>query len=172
MRWGFCLLALGCWQPTEATPEFTLELSGAVTLKTAGRVEHGSAGTASEPYYTITLGGRDGEAAVVFTRRTPVTVTAGRYLVGEGQLANDGFGALIITGPPSHPTGVFQVQHGVLRLNRSGPAQLTGEFELHAAGFLSESPEQDDWQVTAKGRFAAPANERADSLGLNGAGSR
>lgn len=155
MRWGFGLLALACWQTTDARPEFTLELTGAVALRTAGRVEHGSTGNAAEPWYTITLGGRDGAAAVVFTRRTPIPSGPGRYLVGEGQLASDGFSALIITGPPSHPTGVFQVQHGVLRLVNAGSSQLSGEFELHAAGFLSEAPEQDEWAITARGRFNA-----------------
>lgn len=172
MRWSFCLLALGCWQSAEPRPEFQLELTGAVTLTATGRVERGSAGPIDDAYYTITLGGRDGHAAVVFTRRSPVPATAGRYLVGEGQLNSDGFSGLIITGPPSHPTGVFQVQHGVLRLTQASAAQLTGEFELHAEGFLSESPEQDEWEITARGRFIAPANERGGALGVSPEGTQ
>ncbi len=158
MRWSFALVALSCWQATDAAPQFTLQLSGAVSLAASGRVEQGSTGRGPQSYYTITLGGREGGAAVVFTRRTPEPPTAGRYLVGEGQLMNDGFSALIITGPPSHPTGVFEVQHGVLRLAGLGPDRLAGEFELHAAGFLEESPGQDDWELTARGRFTSRTN--------------
>jgi len=150
------LLALGCWQPGGSSPEFSLALSGAITLSATGRVEHGIAGPSADPYYTITLGGRDAPAAVVFTRYTPASLVPGRYLVGEDQLGGDGFSALIIAGPPSHPAGVFEVQHGVLRLRDIAP-DLAGEFELHATGFLREAPEQDGWEVTATGWFTTPS---------------
>lgn len=160
MRWSVALLALACWPAREAEPDFTLDLRGAVSLRTSGRVEHGPAGSGVEPWYSITLGGQNGAAAVVFTRRGTAPAAPGRYLVGEGQLANGGFSGLIITGAASHPTGVFEVQHGVLRITTAADGQLAGEFELHATGFLGETPDEDTWQVTATGRLASRASPR------------
>jgi hypothetical protein len=143
-----------------------LKVRGAVMVIARGGTEAGPTGTPEEPYYTITLGGPEGAAAAVFTRSGSATPTVGAYQVGERMLGTNGFSGLIITGMPSHPTGVFRVQNGTLHITAATPMQLAGRFELRALGFLTESPRDDDREVTATGGFTTRGAGRDTTLSL------
>jgi hypothetical protein len=151
---------------------YRLTMRGAVTLTAHGSAEVGPAGTTAEPYYTITLGGPDGEAAVVFTRAGSTPPTIGVYRVGESALAADGFSGLIITGMPAHPTGVFRVQSGTLIITDATPGGLKGRFELRARGFKTGAPDHEGRDITADGSFTARARGRDPGLTLNNGGTR
>jgi hypothetical protein len=148
-----CLLALYCGPLQDAESSYELRVSGAVAVSESGKTEHGFAGTPEEPYYTITLGGADGAAAVVFTRAGSAPPAVGSYPVGEDQLEMNGFSGLIIAGMPAHPTGIFRVYRGTLQITSSTAAELSGRFELRARGYVTHSPAQEDREVTAEGRF-------------------
>jgi hypothetical protein len=154
MRRSLFFLAAACWAFRDSSSSFELRVRGAVSVTARGSVEVGATGTAEERYYTITLGGPDGAAAVVFTRAGSASPSVGVYPVGEREFRSAGFSGLIITGMPAHPTGVFRAQGGTLTITAATPERLTGQFELRAVGFLTESPTQDRREVTAVGSFA------------------
>jgi hypothetical protein len=167
MRGTLCLLAAACWALPDPTSTYELSVRGAIHVTAEGSAEAGPAGTPEEPYYTITLGGPDGEAAVVFTRAGSAPPPAGQYPVGEGQLGSGGFSGLVITGMPAHPTGVFRVRNGTITITAATPARLAGRFELRAVGFLTESPAADGREVIADGSFAGPRSGRDTLLTIN-----
>lgn len=158
-----CLLALYCGPLQDAESSYELRVSGAVAVSERGKPEHGFAGTPQEPYYTITLGGAAGAAAVVFTRAGSALPGVGTYPVGEDQLMGNGFSALVITGMPSHPTGIFRVESGTLHITSSTSDALAGRFELRARGYLLHSPAKESWEVTAEGRFTTRGWEAESS---------
>jgi hypothetical protein len=161
------LLAAACWSPADPISTYQLGVHGAVEVTATGRTEHGPAGTPEEPYYTITLGGPEGVAAVVFTSAGAEPPPVGAYPVRERGLGESGFSALIITGRPSHPSGVFHVQSGTITIVAATPERLAGRFELRATGFLTESPADDTREVVAEGSFAAPGSGHDTLLTFN-----
>jgi hypothetical protein len=154
MKWTLATLLVACWGTSERGSGYELNLRGAIPVTAEGSVESGTAGTAVEPYYTITLGGADGSAAVVFTRAGPDPPPAGTYRVGEGEMSWAGFSGLIITGMPSHPSGVFHAQSGTITITATPPEHLAGKFELRGVGFLTGSPAEDQREILADGHFA------------------
>jgi len=154
------LLATACWGPPDPSSGYELRVHGALAVTARGRVEPGPAGTAEEPYYTITLGGTDAPAAVVFTRAGAAPPPIGLYPVGDTALGEDGFSGQIITGMPAHPTGVFLVRAGRLAITTATPEVLAGRFELRAIGYLTESLDKNGEEITADGSFTARMNGR------------
>lgn len=159
-----CLLATACGELPDAHPGYELQIRGAVEVTARGQVEPGPAGTPEEPYYTITLSGPDVAAAAVFTRAGSAPPPVGVYPVGDTALGEDGFSGQVITGIPAHPTGVFRVKAGRLAITSASPELLAGHFQLRAVGFLTESPGQDGWEISADGSFTAPVNGRDSAL--------
>lgn len=153
MRLTVCFLAMACWALSNPRSTYELRVRGAMSVTAEGRAEAGPAGTATEPYFTLTLGGLDGPAAVLFTRAGSAPPPVGTFPVGEHELGRGGFRGQIITGMPAHPTGVFLVESGTVTITRATPEQLVGRFELHAVGFLTTAPTDDSRTVTADGSF-------------------
>ena len=67
----------------------------------------------------------------------------------------DDIRALVVTGSPTRPTGVFQAERGELVITSVSDSTIRGFFRLEAAGFLASEPEREDRTVTAAGTFAA-----------------
>jgi hypothetical protein len=149
------LLAATCLALLDSDASSLVVVRGAATIIARGTTQAGPSGTLEDPYYTITLGGPDGAAAAVFTRAGSTPPPVGVYPVGERELGGNGFSGLIITGMPAHPTGVFRAQTGTLTITTATSERLVGRFELHAVGYLTASPRQDDQAVTAMGGFTA-----------------
>ncbi len=165
MRVTLCVLAAACGALEGSGLDFALQVRGTVNVMARGSAEVGPTGPPGEPYYTITLGGPDGDAAVVFTRAGSDYPPVGEYPVGERELTEGGFSGLVITGRPAHPTGVFRVQSGRLTITAGAADELAGRFELRAVGFLTEAPDADDRSVTVDGSFTvgAPGGEAHSS---------
>jgi hypothetical protein len=172
MRGTLCFLAAACWALHDPHSTYELRVRGAITVTATGSVEAGPAGTPQEQYYTIALGGPDGAAAVVFTKAGASRPQVGVFRVGEHELGKGGFRALVITGMPAHPSGVFNVESGTITITAATPEQLTGRFELRAVGFLTESPADDNRSVTALGSFAARERGRDTVLTIDRARGR
>lgn len=154
MRGALCLLAMACQGPDGPSSHYAFDVAGAVRARAVGCAEAGDVGTVQDPYFSISLGGLEGDAAVVLTRAGWEPQVRGDLAVGELPFrAGTGYGGLIVTGTPSHPSGVFRVQSGSLRFTHVTADRLAGEFELKAHGYLTHSPHEVARTVTARGRF-------------------
>jgi hypothetical protein len=154
MRAALCLLVMACQGPDGPESHFAVEVAGAVAARASGCAKAGAVGTEEHPFFSLSLGGLDGEAAVVLTRAGWEPQVRGELAVGELPFsAGTGYGGLIVTGTPSHPSGVFRVQRGTLRFTHVTADRLAGEFELKAHGYLTATPHEVTRTVTARGRF-------------------
>jgi hypothetical protein len=158
--------------PSEPVAGFEMIVEGAVSTAATGGAEFGVAGSDEASVFTITLGGQDGNAAVVFTRIGGERPAAGVYPVEESAVGENGFIAVVVTGTPSHPTGVFHVRRGMLTISSGSGEGLAGRFELSATGFLTDDPEVEDRVIRTRGAFAARPGRRAETLTLNDGGAR
>lgn len=153
------ILAMGCQGVEAPARQYELDVSGAVSAHERGPAEPASAGISDAPWFTITLGGQDGSAAAVFTRAGALAPVPGIYEVGELALQNGGFRALVVTGLPARPSGVFWAWSGTLRITSAEPGVLAGEFELRALGYRTDAP-RSPWQaVTSQGQFNIPLRD-------------
>jgi hypothetical protein len=164
---GLLVLAAAFFGLLDPPTTFSLEIAGVISITAGGSAEASPSGTDAEPFYTIALGGPDAAAAVVFTRAGSTPPMPGSYSVGEGEIARGGFSGLVITGMPAHPTGVFWVKRGALTISPAGGGRLSGQFQLEAAGFLVDAPDDETREVTASGSFTARALQRDAYLVLN-----
>lgn len=104
--------------------------------------------------FSLELGSRSGEGAVLFATEGPGPVTPGKYPVddrpGQGALH-----ALVFTGTTSAPTAVYRVNGGTLTVRSAGGGQIEGSFDLRALGFTAKRPEQDKQVIRVAGAFLA-----------------
>jgi len=136
---------------------FWADVQGAYTATSTGKVAFGPVGRPGEPgaSFTITLGAKDAEGAIVFTRLDGVIPGRGRYPVGN-TVAMDrvgGFRALYLAGRAMRPEGVFHADAGTIEITSATDGRVSGHFELTATGFLAGSPEDESRQVTVRGSF-------------------
>jgi hypothetical protein len=138
---------------------FQASVSGSDSVSLTGRVAFGAAGRPGEPgsSYTITLGSDGGAGAIVFSRPDGATPGIGRHPIGEATVpdADGGFQALYIAGSAVDPRGVFRADSGTLQITSAADDRLSGQFELHATGFLSSSPDDETRRVAVSGAFTA-----------------
>jgi hypothetical protein len=158
-------MAIACQGGAAPGHEYELDVSGAVSVHERGPADSASAGTSDAPWFTITLGGLDGTAAAVFTRATALPPEPGTYEIGELALQNGGFRALVVTGLPARPTGVFWAWSGTLRIMPAAPGALAGEFELRALGYRTDAVASPWQSVTSRGQFRVPLHDRTPGPG-------
>ena len=148
------MLALSC-QSLDRSDHYSLDVAGTVTASARGRPEAGIVGVASEQCFTISLGGIDGDVAVILTRAGGAPILPGTYEVGDEAFRNGGFSGLVVTGLPAHPTGVFWAWSGRIEVITAERHRLTGRFELNALGYVTSSPDIAWRAIAARGTFAA-----------------
>lgn len=132
---------------------FSASVAGDVSARSQGEAEfgliHGEPGDA--PALTVSLGARSGDGAVVFTRVGGPDLMPGVYPISEeGDVR-----ALVVTGTPAQPTGVFRAESGVLTVTEASDKSLRGEFRLGAKGFLASAPADESRRVSVSGEFTA-----------------
>ncbi len=110
--------------------------------------------------FVITLGAHGEDGAVVISRWNGTRPGPGTYGVGA-EPAEDGVTALVVTGSPHRPGGVFRARHGTVTITRSSATSLAGRFELQARGFLVSEPGAEGRELTVSGSFTAAADDRA-----------
>jgi hypothetical protein len=101
--------------------------------------------------FVLTLGAQAPTGAVLFTRSDDIQLQPGTY-----QLSRDpaqGIQALVVTGSPDRPTGVFRALSGQLTVTRSRGDLMEGHFELQAVGFEAADPGDDGRELMVEGRF-------------------
>ncbi len=140
--------------PTRPTPAYQAHLAGAITLELRGATaEFGKAPGSPRPF-VITLGATSETGAVLFTRWDGSRPGAGTYEVTPEPSAG-GIQALVVTGSPTRPTGVFRARQGSLTITSSRVGRISARFQMDAVGFLASEPEREDRELSVKGSFTA-----------------
>jgi hypothetical protein len=141
----------------EGHSSFLGEVHGAMTATPRGDATFGSvAGVDGRPgAFSLSLGAHGEDGAVLFSRASGARLTIGTYEVSARDDRADDIRALVVTGSPTRPTGVFQARSGELVITAVNDSTIRGFFRIEATGFLASEPEREDRTVTAAGTFAA-----------------
>jgi hypothetical protein len=132
-------------------------ISGDVIADASGPAEFGlvRTGDDSPAAFVVSLGGRGEQSAITFTHTSGRPLGVGRYRISESGDSADEILALVMTGPPTNPTGVFWGHSGWLVVTAASDRLLTGRFEVDATGFRAAEPELEDQAVNVSGSFSA-----------------
>jgi hypothetical protein len=138
-------------------PEFHAEIVGDIAARPTGAARFGvSGGTENVPaVFTISLGAGADDASVLFTRQSGAALSPGTYTISNRDDGTDDLRALVMTGPATRPTGVFQGQSGSVVITAASPREIRGTFRVSATGFLAADPEKEDRPVKVTGSFTA-----------------
>ncbi len=141
----------------DARPAFAAEIRGEVNARPTGQARFGVAGGVggAPAVFTISLGAGSEEGSVLFTRQSGAPLVPGIYTVSDRGDGTDDVRALVVTGSPTRPTGVFQGESGELVITSVSGGIIHGSFRVEARGFLAADPEVDDRTVRVAGSFAA-----------------
>jgi hypothetical protein len=141
----------------ENPSSFCVEVRGAVATSASGEAEFGAVQNPdhSPVAFVVSLGVGSDQGAILFTRTNGTPLGVGRYRISEPADGADEILALILTGSPTRPTGVFRGQSGWLIVTAASDRLLAGRFQIDGAGFRAAEPERDDRRVSATGSFSA-----------------
>jgi hypothetical protein len=112
-----------------------------------------SGGDSGAPF-SLELGSTSHDAAVLFAASGPGPVGPGIYTVDD-RPGGAGLHALVVTGSPLKPSGVYRAQAGTLTMRAAADGRLEGTFDLRALGFTAEHPRHDHAVITVAGSFMA-----------------
>lgn len=136
---------------------FSAQVRGDVATDAAGEAEFGGveAGDGLSPAFVVSLGIRGSQSAILFTRMNGTPLAAGRYRITDRGNGADEILALVMTGSPTSPTGVFRGSSGWLVVTAASDRLLTGRFQVDGVGFLAAEPKLEDRPVRVTGSFSA-----------------
>jgi hypothetical protein len=112
--------------------------------------DSGAEGTA----LSLELGSTSQDASVLFAATGHGPIGPGVYAVDD-RPGGSAVHALVVTGSPTRPTGVYRAQAGTLTMRTAASGRLEGSFELRALGFAADRPQQDQETITVAGSFTA-----------------
>lgn len=144
-------LAVGAARPSW----FEARTTGAKMLTLRGAAEFGSGASspADRAPFVVTLGADSPTGAVLFTRPGGTRPEPGVYRIG---VAGEGaVHAMVVTGSPTQPTGVFRAHSGTLTVTESRGDFMAGYFEMEAVGFEAANTADEDRELTVRGVFTA-----------------
>jgi hypothetical protein len=151
---GTCLLAATVAAGATAPSWFEARTTGVKTVTLRGSAEFGSVpALGAESPFVITLGAESPTGAVVFTRRNGARPEPGVYSLAED--SPEAIQALVVTGPPTRPTGVYRARSGRLTITRSAEDLVVGRFDMEAAGYEAADPLEEDRALRVRGGFRA-----------------
>jgi len=166
---GTCLLAATAAAGTASPSWFEARTSGAKALALHGSAEFGVVdGDVGPGAFVLTLGADSQTGAVVFTWPSGPRPEPGVYPLAIDPAS--GVQALVVTGPPTAPTGAFRARGGTITLTRSRDGFLEGRFEIHATGFEAADPVDEDRQLVVRGEFTAAAASSHQTRTLSAGG--
>ena len=175
---AMCALALASAPvPGPDSSDFAFSVRGGVTLAATGMARFGvvSGDSRNPAFFSLSLGGPEGNGALVLSRALAELPMAGHYAVTswEGRNANGtSFQALFVAGTPSHPEGVFWGESGTVTIRHTSPGRIEGVFTIRARGFRAVDPDREDVTVTIHGTFTANGEQvMAQVTGVQAAGS-
>ena len=150
------------------TSSFVGRVGGAVTMSLSGSAVFGvtDGDRQQAPVFSLSLGAYGERGSVVFSHEVGSRPAVGSYAVSEfgAPGSRDDFHALVVLGSAEQPVGVFRAQRGRVVIRRSSAGQLTGEYEIHAVGFLAADPDSEDRTITVRGSFVAQPSEPRPSF--------
>jgi hypothetical protein len=156
---GACLLAATMAAANMGPSWFEAYATGAKTLALHGQAEFGSVkGDTDSGAFVLTLGAESPAGAVLFTRANGVRPEPGTYDLGDDP--SRAIQALVVTGPPTRPTGVFRARAGRLTIARSSDDLMDGYFEIDAVGFDAANPADEVRELRLRGAFTASPTVR------------
>ena len=143
----------------EMHSSFRAEIRGDVATSAWGDAEFGALQNPdrSSGAFVVSLGVCSHQGAILFTRRNGAPLDVGRYRISEGANGADEILALVLTGPPTRPTGAFRGQSGWLVVTAASDRRLTGRFQLDAIGLRAAEPQREDRRVNVTGSLSAAA---------------
>ena len=143
----------------EPRSSFRAEVRGDASSTAWGEAEFGAVQTTdhSSAAFVVSLGVCGEQSAVLFTRRSGTPLAVGRYRISERANGADEILALVLTGSPTRPTGVFRGESGWLVVTAASDRFTAGQFQIDAIGFVAAEPGQEDRHVNVTGSFTAAA---------------
>jgi hypothetical protein len=141
----------------EERSSFLGEVHGATTATPRGDARFGTvAALDGRPgTFSLSLGARGEDGAVLFSRASGARLSIGTYPISDREDGDDDVRALVVTGSPTRPTGVFQAGSGELVITAVSDSTIRGFFRLQATGFLATEPAREDRTISAAGTFSA-----------------
>jgi hypothetical protein len=166
------LVTVALSSPTDLTPVYRIQSSGAVSLNAAGTEAQYSLARekmGGKPVLTISLGATTGAGTLMLFTDGHALPRSGRYPVyfsWEGDSRTEGrwFHACFIAGTVEHPQGVFHGQSGWVTITHDKAGLISGELELRAQGFLASNIQDEDQWVTLQGTFTAAGDSSTASV--------
>ncbi len=152
---------------TETPSLFEATIGGASATVARGAAEFGEVGPDGQRSFSLTMGAYAEQGAIVLTRNGGGRPGVGFYRVTSSVTQSGEFHGLVVTGSPSHPTGVFRVERGTLSVTASSVERISGTFEFQATGFLAADPDREGERVTVSGSFTATPGGQVTALTLN-----
>lgn len=129
-----------------------------LTLRGAAEFGSGASGTTDPAPFVLTLGADSPMGAVLFTQPGGTRPKPGVYQIGP---AGEGVThAMVVTGSPTQPTGVFRARGGTLTVTESRDDFMAGHFEMEAVGFEAANTADEDRELTVRGVFTAAPSAR------------
>jgi hypothetical protein len=144
---------------TVSMSAFEAELRWDLATSASGEATFGKIETMdpSSAVFVISLGVCGQQSAILFTRRNGTPLSVGSYRVSEAANGTDEIMALVLTGQPTHPSGVFRGQSGWLTVTSASDRLLIGRFQVDAIGWLVTEPHKENRSMTVTGSFSASA---------------
>ena len=136
---------------------FHAEVRGDVTSTASGEAEFGAVQNPdrSSGTFVVSLGVCGEQSAILFTRRNGTPLDVGRYRISAGADGANEILALVLTGSPTRPTGVFPGESGWLVVTAASDRLIAGQFQIDAIGFAAAEPRREDRRVNVIGSFSA-----------------
>ena len=154
-------------EPAATAPRFEASTHGAVEASPRGPAEFGTVGDGRTTRFTLNLGASSELGAIVLSRVGGSRPLVGVYPVSAAGAERSGdFSALVVTGSPAMPTGVFHADRGTVTITSSTADRVTGAFELHGTGFLAANPDDENREVVVSGWFSATPHVTAVTMTL------
>jgi hypothetical protein len=153
---GICLLAATMTVgATRSSSWFEARTTGAKALTLSGAAQFGrTAADGGISAFVITLGAESPTGAVLFTRYGGDRLEPGVYRLGEDTAAVH---AMVVTGPPTRPTGAFRAIAGRLTITHSLGDVMAGHFKLDAVGYEATAVAEEERPLSVEGTFTATA---------------
>jgi hypothetical protein len=141
---------------------FLADVRGHVTTNSWGEAEFGAVqgGDGPPSGFVVSLGARGGRSAILFTRMSGAPLGVGRYQISDPENGAAELMALVMTGSPTNPTGVFRGRWGWLVVTAASDDLVTGRFQFDGGGFLAAEPRAEDRAVSVAGSFSATRRAR------------
>jgi hypothetical protein len=159
------MLALGAFTHDQRSPMrlasveasfYLAEMHGALHASPRGIARFGTVGgDGAQAVFTLSMGGDGSAGSVLFTRLGGAPLVPGTYAVSDRGDGSDEIHALVMTGTPSRPTGVFRGQSGHLIVTLATDSLIEGRFRVDAKGFLASDPADESQPMRATGMFTA-----------------